>query len=385
MSRLLSGKRRARHGLWLRRWRTWLAVGSAGLIMAASCVVVGTTVAMSTANVGNGVNSLQTGQMTLTDDDSGSALYTLSGYLDAGQQLPTKCIAVTYNGNWADQSFDGGPLTSWDTDKFTSNRPEDVTVSGGQMGIATTTDTRVSLLNSSWGLGFDMRHANYQVQLLGYSGAGQAELEMWSDDNAIEIVAYSTKLSFNIYSDGHHYASEVDYDLNLTKFIRVSGRGQELRLQYSADAVVWTTALSHVVSFPLSNVILAVRVVLWEGGTGSASGAFKDFKVTPNVGVRLTANPTGDLAPYLNMTVERGTGGGFGSCAGFTPQATVYSGTLAAMPTTYSDAAAAAGEWNPSTASETVTYRISGYVTDAQVIAGKTASATFTWAAHAGD
>ncbi len=122
----------------------------------------------------------------------------------------------------------------------------------------------------------------------------------------------------------------------------------------------------------------------WGAEPGPYAAKFASVSINPHVGIRLTANPTGDLAPYLNLTIERGTGGSNASCAGFTAQATVYSGTLASMPTTYT-AAGPATEWNPSAATETRTYRISGSIADSPAIAGKSANATLTWTAHAGD
>lgn len=54
--------------------------------------------------------------------------------------------------------------------------------------------------------------------------------------------------------------------------------------------------------------------------------------------VRMYATPTGSLAPYLNVTVKRGTGGSYPSCTGFTSQATTFTGTLATLPTSWSTA-----------------------------------------------
>jgi predicted ribosomally synthesized peptide with SipW-like signal peptide len=68
--------------------------------------------------------------------------------------------------------------------------------------------------------------------------------------------------------------------------------------------------------------------------------------------VHLYASQTGSLGQYLNLTVTRGTGATFASCAGFTADTTnylgsgagvIYSGTLQAYPATY-----AAGVVDPS-------------------------------------
>lgn len=44
--------------------------------------------------------------------------------------------------------------------------------------------------------------------------------------------------------------------------------------------------------------------------------------------VRLHATTSGDLAPYLDLTIERGSGGIFGDCSSFSPGTVVYQGTL---------------------------------------------------------
>ncbi len=364
-----------------RRMRKLLAVALSALVISGSCVWLATSTATSIAAVGNGTNSFQAGQMTLTDDDNGSALYTLGGYLDAGQQLPTKCIAVTYNGDWAGESFDGGPLTSWDPDKFWSNYPADVTISGGEITVLTATDATDVHLETH-----NLLNKNFQVELRKRSDSGQASIYLWkSGGNMISIIWSPFGVKFSITEQDQWQTVSLPYDGLTMKFVRMSSRGQDVRLQYSGDSLVWTTALEKTVGFDLNDVELEMQTARWSNDPPYDTAKFSAVTVTPHVGVRLMASATGDLAPYLNLTVERGTGGGFGSCTGFSPQATVYSGTLASMPTAYSDAAAAAGEWNPSMATQTVTYRISGYVTDSQAIAGKTANATFTWSAHAGD
>lgn len=49
------------------------------------------------------------------------------------------------------------------------------------------------------------------------------------------------------------------------------------------------------------------------------------------VELTLGATTNGELAPYLSVVVESGTGAGFGSCAGFEPDESVFSGTVWAM------------------------------------------------------
>jgi predicted ribosomally synthesized peptide with SipW-like signal peptide len=62
-----------------------------------------------------------------------------------------------------------------------------------------------------------------------------------------------------------------------------------------------------------------------------------------------------DAADYLLVTVEQGTGGGYGSCAGFAPTSTLVTGTaLSALPTDYASGVTA---WTPTATPQTRTYR----------------------------
>ncbi|HMQ27957.1 MAG TPA: hypothetical protein PKA98_18355 [Acidimicrobiales bacterium] len=57
-----------------------------------------------------------------------------------------------------------------------------------------------------------------------------------------------------------------------------------------------------------------------------------DGNVLP-VDVILSSEARGDLADLLQVVVERGAGGAFQDCTGFTPEATVFDGTLSALAT----------------------------------------------------
>ena len=94
---------------------------------------------------------------------------------------------------------------------------------------------------------------------------------------------------------------------------------------------------------------------------------------------------TNGLDGYLRLTVTEGTGGSFGSCTGFTPiGADLYSGTLAAFPTTF---AAGLGTWAPAgttSTAETRSYRFT-YLFDGNApnsTQNSSASVTFTWEAQ---
>ena len=75
-------------------------------------------------------------------------------------------------------------------------------------------------------------------------------------------------------------------------------------------------------------------------------------------------NPAGttDLANYLSLSVSQGTGGSFGSCAGYTPLAsggTLYNGSFVGFGTTYTSYSNGLGTWAPTgTADESRTFKI---------------------------
>jgi hypothetical protein len=90
------------------------------------------------------------------------------------------------------------------------------------------------------------------------------------------------------------------------------------------------------------------------------------------------------LEDYLNVTVERGSGGSFGDCTGFSSAETVYTGTIGGLATTHSDFASGAGTWAPTGGApdDDMTYRFSVTLQDDNAAQGLTATATFTWEAQ---
>ncbi len=111
--------------------------------------------------------------------------------------------------------------------------------------------------------------------------------------------------------------------------------------------------------------------------------------------VRLYASVSGALAPYLTLTVTRGTDAApsFDSCGSFTPDAAsyigsgagvIYSGPLSAFPATYSaglvDPLAASPEtWSTS---ESHSYRFVVSLNNDEAAQALGASASFTWEAR---
>jgi hypothetical protein len=103
--------------------------------------------------------------------------------------------------------------------------------------------------------------------------------------------------------------------------------------------------------------------------------------------VKLYRSNTLSNGTAFNLTVERGSGtsGAFPSCTGFTPAATVYTGTLGGLATTYATAPDARGSaWNQNDA---VDYRFTITVVDdptpnAHASAVLSGTHSFTWEAQ---
>ena len=64
------------------------------------------------------------------------------------------------------------------------------------------------------------------------------------------------------------------------------------------------------------------------------------------------------LAAELDLMIEEGTGGSFGTCTGFVSSATIESGALAGFNTTHTGYANGAGTWDPATTPVSRSYRI---------------------------
>ena len=114
--------------------------------------------------------------------------------------------------------------------------------------------------------------------------------------------------------------------------------------------------------------------------TGSLASTVKLYGTNPAT--------TNNLAGNITLQVEQGTGGGFGSCTGFTPASTsgtLYNGTLAAFGTGSTNFATGLGTWAPTgTASESRVYRFTYTVssTAPNTVQGGTASIGLTWEAQ---
>ncbi len=89
-----------------------------------------------------------------------------------------------------------------------------------------------------------------------------------------------------------------------------------------------------------------------------------------------------NLANYLNVKVEQGTGGSFADCTGFTPTSTIVNNeTLTTMTTNHTNYATGVGTFTPTTSPSTVSYRFTVTLDSAtpNSAQGGTANASFTW------
>ena len=112
--------------------------------------------------------------------------------------------------------------------------------------------------------------------------------------------------------------------------------------------------------------------------------------------VRMYANPTGGLAPYLKVTVTRGSGGSYPSCTGFTTSGegtyvnstpgVTFSGTLSGLPASWSASAddPAGGTADQWTQNESHSYQVDVQLDPSAPAAaqGLSAGVSFTWEAR---
>ena len=130
----------------------------------------------------------------------------------------------------------------------------------------------------------------------------------------------------------------------------------------------------------------------------SATGCLKvTYTGTLNANVRLYGSITGSLAPYLNLTVTRGTNsGGFNSCGTFIADTTnyvgagagvVYSGTLSNFASSYSDwtsglvdpTSGSPATW---TQNDVHAYKFVVSLANNNAAQGLSSTASFTWEAQ---
>lgn len=91
------------------------------------------------------------------------------------------------------------------------------------------------------------------------------------------------------------------------------------------------------------------------------------------------------LAPYLDTTIEVGTGGGYGSCGGFSPVAQVYGGTLAQFAADHHDGASGLPALQVAQPTGVATFRVTVEVQDNPAAQGKAGTWDLVWTAPVDD
>jgi hypothetical protein len=147
-----------------------------------------------------------------------------------------------------------------------------------------------------------------------------------------------------------------------------------------------------------TNNFSAGSVTLTDDDSGSAMFNATNMKPLDTVVHCITVTYSGTITPaairmhstvggtgaatYLNLTVEDGTGGSFGSCTGFSASSTLYNGTLSGFGATYTNWATGLAVWNPATTPSSHTLRFTATLQDNNAAQNLTATAVFTWEAQ---
>jgi hypothetical protein len=165
----------------------------------------------------------------------------------------------------------------------------------------------------------------------------------------------------------------------------------------------WSTTQNAGNSFAAGTVYITdndaggAMLALANGDAGSSDTGciLVTYSGSLNSSVRLYGTVSGGLAPYLTLTVTRGTDASpsFDSCASFVADATnyigagagvVYSGLLSAFPTSYATGVVdpPSGPAETWSTSEAHSYKFVITLGSDPAGQGQTASATFTWEAR---
>jgi hypothetical protein len=100
-----------------------------------------------------------------------------------------------------------------------------------------------------------------------------------------------------------------------------------------------------------------------------------------NADVSLYGTSGGSLDAYLDLTIERGTGGSFSDCTGFTGSSE-FSNTLANFSSTRTNFGTGITGWSPSSTPVSQTYRFTLTLQDNNLAQGLSTTGTFTWEAQ---
>lgn len=384
------------------RWLTWRPRRPTKIFVVAtllSGIVTGAATTIQTTEAGfkdvtvNASNAFQSGQVALSDDDSGSAAFSTGaprndGSLALGATL-TRCIAVTYTGtNYSRSFYDnfGSQDATWAT--WTSA----AAVTGGQAQITLTAGgNQYDYVTTTSGYDFRNGSATIEPTTQPNTGSGTTEMLFTAQPastgnyNQLSLLKANNRLRARNRIAGNSGTDvTIVWDGVAMKYWRISNNNTNVFWQYSADKYTWTTLRTDTVPYAMTTMYF--RMEAGHYGTEPSPGiaTFDNLAFEGYGGVRMYGTSTGSLAPYIDLTIERGTGTTFPSCTGFTGGTTVYSGTLSAFTAAMTDYASGLGGWMPSSPPETRSYRITTTVQNNASAAGLTASGTFTWESQSG-
>jgi hypothetical protein len=168
-----------------------------------------------------------------------------------------------------------------------------------------------------------------------------------------------------------------------------------------AITVTWSTsssAYSGVTANPSESWTAGTVTISDDDGGGAMFTVGGLTSATPAASRCLTVTYTGNVAApvklyltgltgtglgtYLNLTVEAGTGGGYGSCTGFSGS-TIYSGTLGGFSTAYTAYSnGLSASWTPSTNGAQKVFRLTYSLQNNASAPGKWDRATLVWEAQ---
>jgi hypothetical protein len=100
--------------------------------------------------------------------------------------------------------------------------------------------------------------------------------------------------------------------------------------------------------------------------------------------VSLQGRAEGLLARGLRLVVERGSGGGFDDCAGFTPEATLFDGTLETFAARHGLTDPGLGAFTATPDRPSRTFRFTFSAPEDPALAGTRAASDFLWTAQPG-
>ena len=98
--------------------------------------------------------------------------------------------------------------------------------------------------------------------------------------------------------------------------------------------------------------------------------------------IRMYATSSGALAPFLDASIDVGTGGGYGNCAGFSFGSNLYNDTLSNLSGTHSNWATCLATFTAATNPSSVTLRFTIDVQNVPAAQGQTASADIIFEAQ---